>query len=75
VAAVKQVKRQESRAKARRVDVHEDDDEELTAKDTCIAVNAQDTGMVESIKYWARGSIAAVLQLIMALIYSFNLKD
>jgi hypothetical protein len=75
VAAVKEVKRQESRENARRVDVDEENEEELTAKDKCVAVNAQDTGMVESIKYWARGSIAAVLQLIMALIYSFNLKD
>ena len=32
-------------------------------------------GLMANIKYWARGSLVAVVQLVLALIYHFNIQE
>ena len=49
--------------KARRKPIDPDCNELLTPADVSYAKNAPKTGLVESVKYWARGSSAAVFQL------------
>ena len=75
VSAQTERKRQEQRAESRRVDIDPQNKEQLTAVDLCTAKLSKGTGILDTVKYWAQGSAAAVLQLVMTLIKSFGLES
>jgi len=68
-------KRQESRAGKRRLVVNIDNITELSVADKSTAMTTPSTGLIDCVKYWARGSAVAVLQLVLALISHFKLED
>lgn len=47
----------------------------LSDTDISYAKRAPNTGLVATVKYWARGSSAAVFQLVWALVLHFNLQE
>ena len=68
-------KRQDSIKETRRLEIDCENKEQLTVPDKSTAMRSDDTGMLDTMKYWARGSLAAVLQLIMALIHHFKVES
>ena len=68
-------KRQESKASARRIEVDATNEEPLSTDDLSTAKLFEATVVMDTIKYWAQGSVAAVLQLVMMLISSFGLES
>ena len=75
VAAVTEQKRQVSRAESRRVDIDPENKEKVSADDLSTAKLASVTGLIDTVKYWAQGSVAAVLQIVMMLITTFGLES
>ena len=67
--------RQESRAEKRRVEIDPSNKEPLSATKLSTAKLSEGTGIMDTVKYWARGSAVAVLQLVMILISSFGLES
>ena len=61
--------------KARRKRIDPDCNELLSPADVSYAKNAPKTGLLDVVKYWARGSSAAVLQLVWALVLHFQLEE
>jgi hypothetical protein len=68
-------KRQETLAENRRVDVDDANEEAFTVDTKRTAMTAERTGMVDVIKYWAKGSAQKVFELVMAIITVFSLKQ
>jgi hypothetical protein len=68
-------------ATGRRKEIDDTDrDSRLNPKDKYHALHGTDAAGVDSgrfacVRYWARGSLGIVVQLVMALITSFSLKD
>jgi hypothetical protein len=67
-------KRQERREDNRTLEIDPEKKEELDADGKSFAMTSHHRGIIKTIKYWARGSMAAVLQLVMALICHFQLQ-
>ena len=75
VSAQIEQKRQESKAKSRRVEIDPENKQKLSPDDLCRAKLTNATGILDTVKYWAKGSKVAVLQLVMMLIQSFGLES
>ena len=73
--ALSKLKQQATRSKNRRLDIDPENKEQLNVEDRSTAMTAPNTGMFATVKYWARGSAAIVLQLIMSLIVHFGLQQ
>ena len=69
-----EAKRKQSLQEKRTMDIDLDKKDKLGDKDKCIAMATPHRGIVPTIKYWARGSMLAVLQLVMSLICHFELQ-
>ena len=73
------LKRRATLAEQRRLDIDRENKETLIIRNKSTALttpgSANPGGLIDAIKYWARGSLAAVLQLIMALIMHFGLEQ
>jgi hypothetical protein len=70
-----EAKRQNTIADARRVDVDPANTQGFTPANKSTAVHAPMTGMVDSIKYWAGGSLEKVFELLFAMMAAFGLKE
>jgi hypothetical protein len=78
----RKVKQEETRHATRVKEINYDDDSTLgtSAKHTALngSKNGSEnshTGLLECVKYWARGSFGVVFQLVMALISAYSLED
>jgi hypothetical protein len=68
-------KRQETLGDSRRVEVGKANQEGFTARNKSNALNAERTGILACIKYWAQGSAQKVFELVMAIMTTFGLKE
>jgi hypothetical protein len=73
--SARQARRIESVNENRRQDIDPENLEPLSTEDKSTALNAPRSGLLSCIKLWSRGSIAAVLQLVMALVHHFKLQE
>ena len=69
-----QSQRQDTLGEQRRLPIDPENKELLNVRDKSTAMASSGTGMIDTITYWARGSAAIVLQLIMSLIVHFGLQ-
>jgi len=68
-------KRQASIHQRRCIEIDSANMEELSSQNKCTAMNSDVTGVLACIKHWARGSHAALMQIVMAVIACFQLQD
>jgi hypothetical protein len=68
-------KRQESIGDSRRVKVDQANKEGFTPANKSTALNAERTGILACIRYWAQGSVQKVFELVMAIMTTFGLKE
>jgi hypothetical protein len=59
----------------RRVEIDRSNETLLSDSDKSCAKTTPRTGLIDTILYWARGSVGAVVQLIMVLIREYHLED
>jgi hypothetical protein len=74
-AQVTEDKRQASRAARRRVEFNPNCKDSFNAVNKCAAMLAAPTGIVDTLKYWCKGSEIKLPQLIMRQIHHFGLRD
>jgi hypothetical protein len=79
IATQTDAKRQAALAEQHRLDIDPENKELLSIPNKSTALTspgvANPGGLIDAMKYWARGSLAAILQLIMALIAHFGLEQ
>ena len=74
--ACSEAKRQETLAANRRsVEVDPSNTEMFTAANKSTALHADKTGMIDTIRYWVQGSAERVLQLLIALMAAFGIRE
>ena len=73
--AQSEVKRQQGLQDQRTLDIDPLLRDKLDGQAKKYALTAPNNGLIPTMKYWARGSLPSVLQLIMGLIAHFELKE
>ena len=68
-------KRQRSRAEVRRKDFDPSSTEKFNKANKSTVMTSDGTGVIDTIKYWCEGSQEKALQLVLAQIRHFELKD
>ena len=71
----RQHQRLQSTAAGRRLDIDYSNHTPLSDKAKSDAKVSKATGIIDTALYWARGSVAAIVQLIMVLITEFKVED
>ena len=69
------VDKKSAQDEGRRLEIDPSCHDLLSDTDISYAKRAPNTGLVATVKYWARGSSAAVFQLVWALVLHFNLQE